>query len=102
SRCVSRSCDSFPTRPSSALPAFSFSRGGLAHGRPRVYGRGWHRGGLAMFRLMMALAMAVACAPALASGDGERPRARDAGVVIGTDRKSTRLNSSHVQISEAG
>lgn len=37
-----------------------------------------------MFRLMMALAMAVACAPALASGDGERPRARDAGVVIGT------------------
>ena len=39
-----------------------------------------------MFRLMMALAMAaaLACAPALASGDGERPRARDAGVVIGT------------------
>ena len=39
-----------------------------------------------MFRLMMALAMsaALACAPALASGDGERPRARDAGAVIGT------------------
>nr|AOH37373.1 aminopeptidase [Luteimonas sp. JM171] len=30
------------------------------------------------------MSAALACAPALASGDGERPRARDAGVVIGT------------------
>src|SRR5690606_25832703 len=58
----------------------------LARRRQRPYGRDWHGGGLAMIRSMAAWlwVSAFGGAPALASDGGERPRVRDAGVVVGS------------------